>query len=93
MPESTRRGFLKVAGAGVAVAGVATAVPAALHRADTPAKVVLPSAASGSLMAYIHDVKKGELAVMVEGREVTVTDHELVARLAHVLHAKGSNSL
>ncbi len=34
------------------------------------------------MAAYIHDVNKGEVALMVEGREVIVTDKQLVARLA-----------
>ena len=38
------------------------------------------------MVAYISDVRGGELSVMVEGREVVITDHELVSRLAHAIH-------
>ncbi len=79
MNQSTRRGFLAVAGAGT-LAGVAAVAMPASAEAESAA---LPSNAEGSMVAYIHDVKKGEAVVMVEGREVTVTDKVLVARLAH----------
>lgn len=82
MSDSTRRGFLAMAGAGAAVAG-ATVVAAPLAGAATPAEDVrLPAGAEGAMGAYIHDLQKGQLALMVEGREVIVTDKALVARLA-----------
>jgi len=82
---------LKVAGAGIAAAGVAAAAaPAVLSRtssaAAAPARV--PAGAEGALVAYITDVRRGEISVMVEGREVVITDHDLVARLAHAIHAR-----
>lgn len=89
MIDSPRRGFLKVAGAGIAAAGVAAAAaPAVLSRASgtTAAQKALPSSASGAMVAYISDVHGGEVSVMVEGREVVITDHELVSRLAHAIH-------
>ena len=92
MSDSTRRGFLKVAGAGVAVAGAAAVVPAAAH-ASTPepaALSTLPDGAETSLVAYIQDASSGKVALMVEGHEYTVTDHQLVARLAHAVHAAKS---
>jgi hypothetical protein len=49
--------------------------------------------ASGSMVAYVDDVSRGELAVMIEGREVVVTDHDLVARLATAVHAADNASL
>lgn len=87
MSDSTRRGFLKFAGAGAAAAGAAAVLPAAAAHAAAPDAVALPKQASGPLVAYITDVRSGELSVMVEGREVTVTDHQLVAQLAHAMHA------
>lgn len=88
MNDSPRRGFLKVAGAGIAAAGVtAAAAPALLNRSTSEtAPKALPSSASGAVVAYISDVHGGELSVMVEGREVVITDHELVSRLAHAIH-------
>jgi hypothetical protein len=81
MAEATRRGFMTVAGIGTA-AGLAVAVaPGATG--TTPELSSLPSGASGSMAAYIHDLENGELALLVEGRQVIVTDKVLVSRLAH----------
>ena len=83
MTHSTRRGFLTLAGAS-AVAGAAVvsgAATTAAH-ADAGEDTTLPAGAEGSMAAYIHDLKKGEVALMIEGREVIVTDKKLVARLA-----------
>jgi hypothetical protein len=80
MSDSTRRGFLAVAGVG-AVAGVAVAVAPGAG-AVVGGDVSLPSGAAGSMAAYIHDLRLGEVALMIEGREVVVTDRALVARLA-----------
>lgn len=92
MPDSTRRGFMKFAGTGAAAVGIAAIAPSATANA-APKELALPKAASGSMVAYIHDVKSGQLAVMVEGREVTITDHQLVAKLAHALHNASSSAL
>ena len=92
MPESTRRGFIKVAGTGAAAVGVAAVLPAAAASA-APKHLDLPKNASGALVVYIEDVKSGKLSVMVEGREVEIVDHQLVNRLAHAIHtAQHSNS-
>ena len=93
MSESNRRGFLKYAGAGVALAGAAVVVPSAASADAAPAEVKLPSDAAGSLVAYVTDVHSGKVALMVEGREVTVTDHQLVARIAHAMHTARTTSL
>ncbi|HLY33818.1 MAG TPA: twin-arginine translocation signal domain-containing protein [Jatrophihabitantaceae bacterium] len=81
MSDATRRNFLTVAGLGT-VAGVAAVVSSPSAGAVQAAEVTLPSDAEGAMAAYIHDVTKGEVALMVEGREVIVTDKQLVARLA-----------
>ena len=101
MNSANRRGFLKIAGAGAAAAGAASLTPSAVsmaatvtpatHRANPTA--ALPKAATGSMVAYVHDVAKGEIAVMVEGREVIVTDHELIAKLATAVHAASAASV
>ncbi len=95
MNGSNRRTFFKTAGVGAAAVGAAALVPAGISattsdKAPTAVAVpeaTLPAGAAGSMVAYIHDVAKGEVSVMVEGREVTVTDHQLVAKLAHALHS------
>ena len=80
MNDATRRTFLTMAGAGTA-AGVAVVVaPGAV--AAPAENVTMPPGAEGAMAAYIHDLTKGELALMVEGREVIITDKQLVARLA-----------
>jgi hypothetical protein len=79
--DASRRNFLAVAGLGAAAGAVAVAAPAA--GASTPSEnLTVPSGLAGSMAAYIHDVKKGEVALLVEGHEVIVTDRQLVARLA-----------
>ena len=68
-----------MAGAGTAVGVAAVALPASAGAAEDTS---LPSDAEGAMLAYIHDVKKGELALMIDGHERIVTDKKLVARLA-----------
>ena len=96
MNSANRRGFLKIAGTGAAVAGAATLLTESgslgLSGAAAPAiapkaAARLPVEAAGSMVAYIDDVSNGEVTVMVEGRQVTVSDHDLVARLATAVHA------
>jgi hypothetical protein len=83
MPDSTRRGFIIMAGAGAAAVG---AVAAASDASASPALARTPdvSAATGegSLIAYVRDVRKGEVSVLVGEREVVIQDHALVAKLA-----------
>lgn len=79
MTDATRRTFLATAGAG-AMAGVAAlALPRSASAAET---VTMPEDAEGSMAAYVHDLAKGEVTLMVEGHEVVVTDKQLAARLA-----------
>jgi hypothetical protein len=89
MSESTRRGFLKVAGAGAAAGVAAVAVGAATksgHKsvdgAGTAAAV--PAHATGPLVAYVRDVRGAEVSVLVGETEVVVHDADLVARLTSV---------
>lgn len=88
MSESTRRGFLKVAGAGAAAGVAAVAVGAATksgHKAAdgtaAAAAAAVPAHASGPLVAYVRDVRGAEVSVMVGETEVVVHDADLVARL------------
>ena len=93
MNTANRRTFIKTAGVSAAAAGAAVALaPSAGAAAAAPsaahaAHVALPAAAKGSMVAYIPDVSTGEISVMVEGHEVTVTDHQLVAKIAHAMHS------
>lgn len=88
MSDSSRRGFLKIAGASAAVGAAAVATTAALRGAEpdsvagASAAAALPRGASGPLVAYVRDVRSGEIAVLVGETEVVVHDRALVARLA-----------
>ncbi len=81
MTESNRRTFMKVAGVGAVAAGTAVAVPGIASASSEP-DAALPAGASGALVAYIGDVTKGEITVMVQGHEVTLYDRRVTARLA-----------
>ena len=91
MNPASRRAFLAVAGTGAATAAIA-AVAAPAHaapapRGATPAPTARPAGAEGAVVAHVKDVRRGVVTVMVKGRSVDVTDHELVARLAHAATA------
>jgi hypothetical protein len=81
MPDATRRGFLIMAGAGAAAAGVAAIAPAAGQATPTITRLGGAAPASSPLVAYVRDARKGDVSVMVGEREVVVHDPELVARL------------
>jgi hypothetical protein len=84
MDDSTRRGFLIMAGVGAAAtAGVAAAATAGHRLADAGTTgAALPATAAGALVAYVRDVRSGRVSVMVGETEVVVHDPDLVAWLA-----------
>jgi hypothetical protein len=90
MEESTRRGFLIMAGVGAAAATagavVATTTTATTTAAAAPAGADTPAA--GALVAYVEDVRTGRVSVMTGETEVVVSDPDLVARLARVAAGK-----
>ncbi len=71
-----------MAGASTAAGVAIIAAPGAASAAGPSEDVTMPPGAEGAMAAYIHDLTRGEVALMVEGREVIVTDKQLVARLA-----------
>jgi hypothetical protein len=82
MSKLSRRAFLSSAGAvtGAAALGAAVGVP------KLAASAGLAKAPSGPLpdhpvVAYVRNPKKGELAVVVGDREVSVKDAALVQRI------------
>ena len=83
MNDQTRRGFLAVAGTGVAAVGVAAVIPASAEAAP----VRVPAGAKGPLVAYVSDLSSGQVTMMVGEHHVVVQDHDLVARLAHAAAA------
>jgi hypothetical protein len=92
MSEASRRGFLVIAGAGVAatvgaaVAGTQYLLDKENSAAEQPKVQDLSSAdlaSAESFVVHVKDVKTGQLAILVDQREVLVTDRELAARLAN----------
>jgi hypothetical protein len=75
MSETTRRGFVK----GSAAAAASMTVIGALAAEQADAEV---SGASGPLVAYVRDPRKGEISVMAGDREVSLHDRKLAARIA-----------
>ena len=91
MSESTRRGFLILAGAGVAATAGVAAIAAnggGPARADDPAATTPATTRSGPLVAYVEDVRSDRVSVMVGETEVVVSDRDLVARLARAAAGK-----
>jgi hypothetical protein len=91
MSEASRRGFLVIAGAGAAATvGAAVAGTQYLTKDkdinEQPKVQDLSAAdlaAAESFVVHVKDVKTGQLAILVDQREVLVTDRELAARLAN----------
>ena len=92
MSESTRRGFLIMAGAGAAATAGAVVVAntgsAGAAPADTGPDTAAPATASGPLVAYVGNPRSGQVSVMVGETEVVVSDPALVARLAGIAAGK-----
>lgn len=101
MNNSDRRTFFKIAGTGMVAAGGVALIPGAVAPVAGVA-VAATSAGSGgavaaaesdhvhadgALVAFVGDVTRGEIVVMVEGREVVITDHAVVAALSRAVHA------
>lgn len=81
--DSSRRGFLILAGASAAAAGaVALATPASADAEKDPDSQV---SLEGPLVAYVSDLRRGDVSVMMGEREVVVHDPALCASLARAL--------
>ena len=84
MTKQTRRRFLKQSSVGVATVGVLAAAPrlaAVAAPANTSVTELSTTTMSGPLMAYVRDLARGELGVLVGTREVILHDPDLVVRL------------
>ncbi|HEV7205813.1 MAG TPA: hypothetical protein VGN18_14480 [Jatrophihabitans sp.] len=75
MSRPTRRNFLVSTGVGAAAIGAAVIAP-------DDAVASGPAGATGPLVAYVTDVRRGEITLMVGERDVVVRDVDLAARLA-----------
>lgn len=81
MSDITRRGFVKGsagAAAGVGVLGALLAEAAA--EAEAHGEV-----GARPIIAYVRNPKRGAISVMTAGREVTIHDRRLAARLARAV--------
>jgi hypothetical protein len=78
----TRLSFIK-ASAGVAAGVAAVGVPAAALSREDGHEIPKPGSAAPQepVMAYVHDVERGEVTVMSGTGEVTYRDRALVKRL------------
>ena len=86
MPSPVRRDFLKVAGAGALAVGAVAVSARGAEATEAPA---LPrDAHRHQILAHVEDARTGLVTVMVEGREVEILDHDLVARLARAVSRK-----
>jgi hypothetical protein len=92
MEESTRRGFLIMAGVGAAAATAGAVVATSTTATTTTTAAAAPAdadtPAAGALVAYVEDVRTGRVSVMAGETEVVVSDPDLVARLARVAAGK-----
>lgn len=83
MSEGTRRVFLSKSGAGAAAVGLVALTPAVAASSGSPTSPAAldTSSLTGSLVAFIDDVRAGTISLMVGEEEILVEDKELVARL------------
>jgi hypothetical protein len=78
MKDASRRGFLVMTGAGAAAVATAGVVVITEKNQDEGAAT---HNGSGPMVAWIGDVSKPEITIMVGEREVVVNDADLVAKL------------
>jgi hypothetical protein len=81
--DSSRRGFLILAGASAAAVGAVTLAPTASAAPDESPGA--KGSVEGPLVAYVSDLRRGNVSVMMGEREVVVHDPALCASLARVL--------
>ena len=86
MNETSRRRFLAATGAGAVAVGTASVVPGTLaNAAEAPGSLDHDGVAGdASIIVSMDDPASGQLTLMRGERELTVTDHELAARLARL---------
>jgi len=86
---ASRRTFLRGVGlgAGASVLGaavIAAGSPAAQASTEPASQIPVNDepALEGSLVAHVSDIRSGRIAILVEGREIVVTDPALTRSLA-----------
>jgi hypothetical protein len=85
MEPTSRRKFLRNTGVAVAAAGAMTALPAGVAGAsgDSPPPIPDDSSADVPVVAHVRNVRKGEVVLYIDEREVIVTDKRLASLLYH----------
>lgn len=89
MNPVSRRLFLIRGSVGVAMAGLATAVPGLFQAGESapaataavPAEMPEGAAITEPLLAHIKDLGTGEINLLVGTREITIQDPQLASRL------------
>ncbi len=85
MAEHSRRTFLKTGSIGAAAAAAAVVVsPQLLPSAKTEELPKLGPLHGGPFVAWVQDVKKGEIAVMVGEQTIVHKDANLANKLAEI---------
>lgn len=87
MSDSTRRGFLAFAGAGVAAGAAAIAIPSAAGATAPSEDTSLPNDAAPSMVVHVEDVAQGKATLMVDGEQIAITDKALAAKIARAYKA------
>jgi hypothetical protein len=84
MAKLTRRDLIKQTSAGAAALGALAALPGLAGAQGVPeahAAGLAVADRTGPLVAYLRDMAKGEIGLLVGTREIIVRDRELVERL------------
>ncbi len=84
MTEHTRRHFLRNASIGTAAVGAAALVTPALVRPGAAAAGSSGPVHAGPFVAWVKDVRAGEIAVMVGERTIVHQDMNLATQLARI---------
>ncbi len=85
MAESSRRTFLKTASIGAAAVGAAAVVsPSLLGSSKSAEPTSFGPLHGGPFVAWVKDVKEGEVAVMVGEQTIVHKDANLAKQLAEI---------
>jgi len=87
MAKMTRRSMLWATSAGVAALSGVAAIIGTQHekKADAAAVTTTGTNTTGSLTAYVKDVSKGRVSIMVGDREVLINNPALVRELLNAV--------
>jgi hypothetical protein len=84
MESTNRRAFLRNSGIAVAAAGIVTALPASAASALEGSTPPVPEHASNDpVVAFVRNVRKGEVVLYTGENEVVVNDKRLASLLFH----------